>query len=122
MASKTHTNGRHVVASRADLTDGHRKVVWIDGREIGVFNVAGTYYAVRNICPHRTGPLCLGRQRPLVAWQGSEIVYERENEILKCPWHQYEFDLKTGECIVDPSMRVRTYRVEQEGDEVVVYA
>lgn len=123
MVSDTTASGeRHVVASQDELAPGHRKIVKIGGREIGIFNIDGEYYAVRNICPHRTGPLCMGRLRPLVTWEGSEMVYHRENEILKCPWHQYEFDIKTGECIVDPKLRVRHYRVEREGEEVVLYA
>jgi nitrite reductase (NADH) small subunit len=113
--------GRHVVATADEIGPGQRKVVRIGRREIGIFNVDGELYGVRNICPHRTGPLCLGRLRPYITWEGAEMVFERENEILKCPWHQYEFDIKTGECMVDPDLRVRAYRVEQEGDEVVLY-
>ena len=118
----TEKADRHVVGSAEEIGPGQRKVVKIGGREIGVFNVDGQFYGVRNICPHRTGPLCLGRLRPLVAWEGAKMVFERENEILKCPWHQYEFDIKTGECLVDPKMKVRSYRVEQEGNDVILYA
>ena len=113
---------RHIVGRADEIGPGQRKVVRIGRREIGVFNIDGDYFGVRNICPHRTGPLCLGRLRPLVIWEGAEMVFERENEILKCPWHQYEFDIRTGDCIVDPAMRVRSYRVEREGDEIVLYA
>lgn len=121
MASSTRGDKRHVVATADELSDGQRKIVKVDGREIGIFNIGGDLYGLRNICPHRTGPLCLGRLRPLVVWEDTEMSYDRENEILKCPWHQYEFDIKTGICIVDPEMKVRSYRVEQEEDEVVVY-
>lgn len=113
---------RHVVARAEDMAPGTRKIVRVEGREIGVFNVDGTYYGIRNVCPHRTGPLCLGRLRPLVVWDGADLAYERENEILKCPWHQYEFDIRTGECLFDPALKVRAYRVEREGDDVVLYA
>jgi nitrite reductase (NADH) small subunit len=113
---------RHVVARADELVPGGRRVVKVGGREIGVFNVAGSFYGVRNVCPHRSGPLCLGRLRPLVEWEGEQTTYQRENEILKCPWHQYEFDLETGACIVDPKLRVRSYRVERDGDDVVLYA
>ena len=123
MASESSdTAGRHVVAQVTDISPGHRKVVKINGREIGVFNIDGAYHGIRNICPHRSGPICLGRLRPNVEWDGQEFVYNRENEILKCPWHNWEFDVKTGECLVDPALRVRSYRVEQEGDDIVLYA
>lgn len=115
-------SNRHVVAKAPDIEVGHRKIVKIDGREIGVFNVDGNYHGLRNICPHRSGPLCLGRLRPNVEWDGREFVYDREDEVLKCPWHNWEFDIKTGECRVDPSLRVRSYRVEREGDDIVLYA
>ena len=124
MASKLSVSRtqRYVVASAAELPSGQRKIVTVAGREIGVFNVNGQFYALRNLCPHRAGPLCHGRLRPLVTSPGVyRLDHEREDEILKCPWHQWEFDLKTGRALYDENLRVRTYRVAQEGDEVVVY-
>ena len=120
MASKQ--NGRHVVSSVEELPAGGRKIVTIGGREIGVFNVDGHYYALRNICPHKGAPLCRGRLRPyVVSPTVTQIAHERENEILKCPWHMWEFDVQTGRSMHDPAVRVRAYRVVQEGDEVVLY-
>ena len=122
MASKPEPKNRHIVATVAELPPGQRKIVTIAGREIGVFNLNGAFYALRNLCPHRSGPLCHGRLRPLVVSPGVyQFNHERESEILKCPWHQWEFDIKTGQALYDPNLRVRTYRVAQEGDEVVVY-
>ena len=67
-------------------------------------------------------PLCLGRQRPLVISAGiPQVGHERENEILKCPWHQWEFDIRTGKALFDPKLAVRTYEVKQEEDQVVIY-
>jgi nitrite reductase/ring-hydroxylating ferredoxin subunit len=113
---------RHFVAPASELPPGSRRIITIGGREIGVFNVAGEFYALRNLCPHRGGPLCKGRVRPLVVSVGmTQLAHEREGEILKCPWHQWEFDIKTGQALYDPHLRVKTYRAVQEGDEVVVY-
>lgn len=113
---------RHIVTRAADLPPGGRKIVSIDGREIGVFNVNGAFYALRNLCPHRSGPLCKGRLRPLVVSAAfTQLAHEREGEILKCPWHQWEFDIKTGQALYDEKLRVKTYRVVQEGDEIVLY-
>jgi 3-phenylpropionate/trans-cinnamate dioxygenase ferredoxin subunit len=131
---------RYVVAQTEELPPGARKIVTVNGREIGVFHVNEAFYALRNLCPHRSGPLCKGRLRPLVVSGRSEpgghggpplqggalashesIAYEREGEILKCPWHQWEFDIKTGQALYDPDLRVRTYKVVQEGNEVVLY-
>ncbi|MSS70410.1 MAG: Rieske (2Fe-2S) protein [Candidatus Latescibacteria bacterium] len=113
---------RHVVAPVADLPPGQRKIVKVKGREIGVFNVDGALYALRNACPHKGGPLCLGRLRPLVVAPDVYCVaHERESEVLKCPWHNYEFDIRTGQALFDPRLRVRAYPVRQEGDEIVIY-
>ena len=113
---------RHVVALAAELPSGQRKVVTVNGHEIGVFHVGDGYYALLNRCPHRAGPLCKGRLRPLVTSEGiAQVGYERESEILKCPWHQWEFDIKTGQALYDEKLRVKSYRVAQEGEEVVLY-
>lgn len=122
MASKATNSKRHPIGLATDIPPGERKVVTLAGREIGVFNVKGSFYALRNICPHRGAPLCHGRLRPLMISSGVyQVDSEREDEILKCPWHQWEFDIATGEALFDDRLRVRTYVVEQEGDEIVVY-
>jgi 3-phenylpropionate/trans-cinnamate dioxygenase ferredoxin subunit len=108
------TARRHVVARVSDIPPGHRLIVDVSGRSIGVFNVAGTFYAVRNSCPHQGGPLCLGPTVGLAtSSRPGEIAYTREGEILRCPWHGWEFDLATGRSVVDPARtRVRSYPVE----------
>jgi 3-phenylpropionate/trans-cinnamate dioxygenase ferredoxin subunit len=119
--ARTASN-RHVVGLAADLPPGQRKIVTVNGHEIGVFNVNGSYYALLNRCPHRAGPLCLGRLRPLVVSSGVyHLEHAREGEVLKCPWHQWEFEIATGHALYDEKLRVRAYRAAQEGDEVVVY-
>ena len=112
----------HVIVTIGEIPPGGRKIVTVNGREIGVFNLGGHYYALRNICPHKSGPLCRGRLRPLVLPDGpTGMTYTREGEIIKCPWHQWEFDIKTGQALYDPKLRVRTYRVEVEEEQVVLY-
>ena len=107
---------RHVVARVADIPPGERLVVEIAGRSIGVFNVDGRFYAVKNSCPHQGGQLCLGRTVGLAtAARPGEIAYTREGEILRCPWHGWEFDLATGRSVCDPNRtRVKSYPVEIE--------
>lgn len=112
---------KHTVATTQELPPGSRKIVTINNREIGIFNIKGEYFAIRNICPHRTGPLCKGRTRPLVVSEGGlEIGFEREDEIIKCPWHQWEFDLRTGQSITDDDLRVRTYAIEIRNDKILI--
>lgn len=114
---------RYVVAKVEDLPPGERKIVPVGGKGgIGVFNINGAFYALRNLCPHKGGPLCQGRLRPHVISHGTyNVEYERDNEILKCSWHQWEFDLKTGVALYDPRLRVKTYPVTVEGDEIVLH-
>jgi nitrite reductase/ring-hydroxylating ferredoxin subunit len=113
---------RHVVARANDIPPSSRQVVTVGGHEIGIFNLGGEYYALLNRCPHRAGPLCHGRVRPLIhSTEVGQIVHEREGEVLKCPWHQWEFDIRTGLALYAPRLQVRTYEVVQEGDEVVIY-
>ena len=83
------------------------------GRSIGVFNVAGEYFALRNRCPHQGGPLCLGSMSGLVTSSGpGDYTVSRQGEILRCPWHGWEFDIRTGQSWFDPKrVRVRRYDV-----------
>src|SRR6185295_16153946 len=88
----------------------------IGGRSVGVFNVNGEYFAVLNRCPHQGGSLCGGRQSGVVtSSRPGEYVTSRANEIIRCPWHGWEFDLRTGQSWFDPrAVRVRRYDVTVE--------
>ena len=114
---------RYVVARREELPPGARRIVPAGGHGgIGVFNVGGTFHALRNRFPHKGGPLCEGRLRPhVVADAAYRVEQQRAGEILKCAWHNWEFDLKTGRALYDPAMRVKTYRVTVEQEHVVLY-
>lgn len=122
MKDKNSTKSRHVIALAADIPPSGRQVVTVAGHEIGIFNLEGSYYALLNHCPHRAGPVCQGRIRPLVIpGEVGEVRYAREGEVLKCPWHQWEFDIRTGQALYDPRLHVRTYEVRQEGEDLVLY-
>ena len=106
-------DGRCRLCPAADVPAGARRVfTGLAGRGFGVFNVDGRYYAVRNVCPHKGAPLCYGRLRPhIVGDAAGDFIFERDGEILKCPWHQWEFDLATGWSLYAPRLRVRTYPI-----------
>ena len=124
---------RVVVGPAAEIGPGQRRlIVPFRGRAgIGVFNVNGTFHALRNLCPHKSGPLCTGNVfgrivadlppsgRPLVV---DDYQVEKDGEIIRCPWHLWEFEIATGKCLVDNGMRVKTYPVAVEDGQVVVYA
>ncbi len=52
---------KHIVATVDEIAPGRHKIVEVAGRSIGVFNVGGEFFALRNSCPHQGGPLCAGR-------------------------------------------------------------
>jgi 3-phenylpropionate/trans-cinnamate dioxygenase ferredoxin subunit len=108
---------KYVVGTIAEIPPGARKVLEIAGRSIGVFNINGEFFALRNSCPHQGGPLCNGRLSGFVmADKPGEYTYSRRGEILRCPWHGWEYDVKTGQSWFDPARtRVRSYKVSVEG-------
>jgi 3-phenylpropionate/trans-cinnamate dioxygenase ferredoxin subunit len=107
---------RYVVGKAGDLPPGERKIVTINGLSLGVFNIHGEYYALINRCSHQGGPLCLGDLVGLILpSEPGEYRWSRPGEILRCPWHAWEFDVKTGKAVVDPQkQRVKTYEVTVE--------
>lgn len=116
-------DGRCVLGPVSDIPAGERRIYSVGGRQgVGVFNLGDEFVAVRNLCPHRGGPLCYGRLRPHVISNAvGQIGFEREGEILKCPWHQWEFDLRTGSSLYAPDLRVQTYRVSVDDGFLVLH-
>ena len=74
---------------------------------IALVNIDGHFYAVDGVCGHAGGPLCKG-----------EIV--EEEKLIACPWHGWEYDLQSGECMMDPSLSQKTFPVTVEGDSVQI--
>jgi nitrite reductase (NADH) small subunit len=107
---------RHVVGTVAEIGPGQRKIVDVEGISIGVFNVGGMFYALRNRCPHQGAPLCLGSLKgTTLPSPPGEYVWARDGEILRCHWHGWEFDVTNGRSIFNPHrVRVRSYEVTVE--------
>jgi nitrite reductase/ring-hydroxylating ferredoxin subunit len=107
---------RHVVAAVGEIAEGERKLITIEGRDIGVFNVKGEFYALLNRCPHSGAELCRGL---IVGFADSdepgEYKLDRPGEFLRCPWHGWEFDIRTGQSWFDPKkVRTRAYKTSVE--------
>ena len=104
----------HPVCRVSELPPGTRKLIEVGGRSVGIFRLPdGRFFALRNRCPHRGAPLCAGRLMGLfTADQPYQPVLQREGEILRCPWHGWEFDLTTGRSVFMPEhVRVKSYPV-----------
>ncbi len=113
---------KHVVARAADIPPGGRKLVTVRGRPIAVFNLGGTFYGLLNRCPHQGGPMCEGVLTGLIeADTPGTYRYSREGEVLRCPWHGWEFDIRTGQSWCDPDkVTLRNYSVEVAPGQRVV--
>jgi 3-phenylpropionate/trans-cinnamate dioxygenase ferredoxin subunit len=113
---------KHVVAALDEIPPGGRKIVEVAGRSIGVFNLGGEFFALRNRCPHQGAPLCEGRVwGALESSRPGELRYSRGGEILACIWHGWEFDIRTGQSWCDPArLRVKLYEVEVEPGAAVI--
>jgi len=93
------------VANVSDLPSGSAMVVEVSGRQIALFNVAGEFYALDNICAHRGGPL-------------GEGFVDNNNLTVQCPWHGWTYNLANGASLIDPMARVEKFEVIVQGDEV----
>ena len=109
-------SSRRIPAGAADLAPGECRIVETGTGSIGLYLVDGRFYAIRNHCPHEGAELCRGKLTGTTLPTDTLGQYQwgRENLILRCPWHQWEFDLETGRHLANPACRVRTYRVVAE--------
>ena len=107
---------KHVVAPAGDIPPGSRKLVEVNGRAVVVFNIDGEFFALNNRCPHRGGSLCAGVTTGLVlSHEPGDYQYTRKGEIIRCPWHSWEFDIRTGQSWCDPGkVKTRKYPVSVE--------
>lgn len=85
-----------------------------DGVDIGLFRVGEQLVAWRDVCPHEAAPVCRGKVTGTrLESSVMEYRYGRAQEILRCPWHGWEFDLLTGEHLASGSgARLRSHPIE----------
>jgi nitrite reductase (NADH) small subunit/3-phenylpropionate/trans-cinnamate dioxygenase ferredoxin subunit len=93
------------VASKNELAPGSCTTVKAGETEVALFNVDGNFYAVHNTCKHRGGPLGEG---------------DLEGTTVTCPWHGWTYDVTNGKCTFNEEVRVDTYQVKVDGDDVLV--
>jgi nitrite reductase/ring-hydroxylating ferredoxin subunit len=110
---------KHAVALTSDIPEGERKLFTIAGRPIVVFNLKGEYFAMMNRCPHQGASLCDGYVTGFVASSmPGEYAFERAGEIIRCPWHGWEFEIRTGQSWFDPEhTKVKMYKTQASSGE-----
>ena len=93
------------VAKLSELDPGIAKAVEVNGKAIAVFNVNGKIFATDNTCLHQGGPL------------GEGML---EGNVVTCPWHMWQYNVCTGENLEDSLLKLETYPVQVEGDDIKV--
>ena len=97
---------RFVAVARADeVAPGTVVTVQADGETIALSRVGDDFYATQNDCLHLEGPLGEGRL---------------EQCVITCPWHGWQYDVRTGENEFDRAIVLRTFEVQVSGGEVRV--
>jgi nitrite reductase (NADH) small subunit len=116
----------YVVGRLDEFTEGSRKVISCDGTEIGVFKINGELVAWYNQCAHLQGPVCQGRiygkvEEPVDANGHTRMLrYSETEKHIVCPWHGWEFSLKTGRHPGNPKAALRKAKLEVTNGEVHV--
>jgi nitrite reductase/ring-hydroxylating ferredoxin subunit len=116
----------YFVAGVDEIADGGRRVIEGGGLEIGVFRLGGDYFAWESNCPHQGGPVCQGRIMNRV----DEVIDEgarshgyrfvEEDVHIVCPWHGFEFNIRTGRHPGDPGTQLRGFSVSVRDDGIYV--
>ena len=91
------------ICNTFEIPEGNSKVFKINKTEIIVAHTKGNFYALDNRCPHKGGPLCLGR------------ISDRS---IICPWHGARFELQSGRLLEGPNCKnLKNYIVQVNQDE-----
>jgi len=114
-----------ILVGRVDeFDDDTRVIIELEGaREIGVLRVGNEFYAYSNRCLHQGGPVCegivIGKVNVVLDDEKRALgrVFASELNIV-CPWHGWEFDLKTGQSASEPSFRLHKFPVRVEEGSV----
>jgi nitrite reductase/ring-hydroxylating ferredoxin subunit len=115
-----------VIGRAADFPDPGRRVVEIDGAEVGVFCHNGKFTAFENVCPHMGGPVCQGkiiaRVHEMIAADKTSLgfAFSKDQTNVACPWHGYEFNVSTGVHQGNPRMRLRSVKIEIVNGDLIV--
>jgi len=110
---------RFEICPAEEFDAGERRIVTLDGFSVGVFNVEGEYYAMKNDCPHQRAPLCEGKLGGTTESDTpGEYDWVRPGQVVRCPWHGWEFDVTTGESVFNPhKVKAKTFEARVEPSE-----
>ncbi len=109
----------HVIKNIIDLPAGKCRVVHACGTEVVIFSHNGAYRAYKNECPHQGAPIC-GAFEARLEPQHIEPLRGRRPDIVRCPWHGWEFEIADGVSLIDPAIRLRQYPARECGDDLII--
>ena len=116
------SDNKHRVCATNEVSPGQQKIVQVGRLSIGIFTFDDTYHAMLNVCPHQGAALCEG---PVCGTSkhtdNAEFIYCKDDALVRCAWHGWEFDIKSGESLFDPSIKAKTYPVSVEGEDIYVH-
>jgi nitrite reductase/ring-hydroxylating ferredoxin subunit len=93
------------VATLKELPPGSAKAVEAGGKTVALYNLNGSVFATANTCPHRGGPLGEG---------------ELDGQVITCPWHGFQYDVKNGTCLTNAALSVPCHPVRLDGESILV--
>lgn len=113
---------KYYVGTVDEIAECQPKIIEIEGISIGIIYTNGNYHAIRNVCPHKQGPICKGDVRgTMLPTNPQEYMYGMEEQVIVCPWHGWEFDLETGEGLFSINDRkLKKYSIEINDDKIYV--
>ncbi|WP_194841245.1 Rieske (2Fe-2S) protein [Salinibacillus xinjiangensis] len=114
---------KHVLCDKEKLEIGDKEIFQVGRISIVLIRTEDGFHAMRNVCPHQGGPLGKGAlQGAALPSDVGEYCYDKKRDVLYCPWHHWDFDVKNGCSIRNPeSVKVKTYKVSVEEESVVLY-
>ncbi len=103
------------------FADGTISVTACGGREVGIVRWRDRFHALKNVCPHQNGPVCAGiLSARLTGAVPGAMELDEEAPVIACPWHGWEFDVRSGHALSDRRYRLRLYDVRVAGGRVLV--
>lgn len=123
MDLESKTGRQHfVVGSLDDYPVGSKKIINVGGRTVGIYNSGGTLYSVQNVCAHALAPICMADlSGTMLPSPPGQLEYGMEGVVLRCPWHGWEYDVRTGEALFGTDRRrLATFPVTVQDDKVII--
>ncbi len=112
-----------LIGSVEDVRRDGCRVVQVEGRPVGITSVGSRFYAISDRCPHMGASMCTGSlSGTFLPSRPSELDYGLDDQVIRCPWHGWEFDLESGRSLLEPKrFGLRTYIVTEDDGQVVLH-